>query len=205
MDASDIELTPPLARAFPREARRVGEITADAFRNDPFNRWLLGTQAGIEGVFMPLARHLYVPKGFSYLLGDEGAAMWMLPGGDDTLGFWALQKLRFNAIFRATRGAIGRIEHTVAAMEAAHPQFPHAYLFTIAVRPRAQGKGLGRSLIAPVLAACDRQGLPAYLENSNPANRGFYGSCGFERIQMIEVEPGAPPLEAMLRQPRPLG
>lgn len=204
MQASDIELGPELTRATAPDARQVGEITADAFRNDPFNRWLLGTQAGIRGVFIPLARHVYVPNGFSYRLGNEGAAMWMLPGGDDALSFWALQKLRLNAIFRASRGAIGRIEHAVAAMEAAHPSFPHAYLFTIGVRPRSRGKGLGRTLIAPVLEACDRAGLPAYLENSNPENRGFYGACGFERIGMITAEPGAPPLEAMLRQPRRL-
>jgi len=202
MHANDIELGPDLTRATPRDARQVGEITADAFRDDPFNRWLLGTEAGIRGVFIPLARHVYVPSGFSYRIGDEGAAMWMLPGGDDRLGFWALQKLRFNAVFRASRGAIGRIEHAVAAMEAAHPEFPHAYLFTIGVRPHAQGKGIGRNLIAPVLAACDRLGLPAYLENSNPANRGFYGGSGFERVGMIEAEPSAPLLEAMLRQPR---
>lgn len=202
MTAADIELGPALVRARGADARQVGEITADAFRNDPFNRWLLGTEAGIRGVFVPLARHVYVPNGFSYRLGDEGAAMWMLSEGDDRLGFWALQKLRFNALFRASKGAIGRIERSVAAMEAAHPAFPHAYLFTIGVRPRAQGKGLGRALIAPVLAACDRAGLPAYLENSNPANRGFYGACGFERSGWIEPELGAPPLEAMLRQPR---
>jgi ribosomal protein S18 acetylase RimI-like enzyme len=202
MDARDIELGPDLIPAARRDARQVGEITADAFRDDPFNRWLIGTQAGIRGVFVPLARHVYVPKGFSYRLGDEGAAMWMLPGGDDSLSFLALNSLRWNAIFRASRGAIGRIEHAVAAMQAAHPDVPHAYLFTIGVRPRSRGKGLGRTLIAPVLAACDRLGLPAYLENSNPANRGFYRACGFERTQMIEAEPGAPPLEAMLRQPR---
>ena len=119
----------------------MGEITADAFRSDPFNRWLLGTEAGIRGVFVPLARHVYVPNGFSYRLGDEGAAMWMLPGGDDRLGFWALQKLRFNALFRASKGAIGRIERSVAAMEAAHPAFPHAYLFTIGGAPARAGQG----------------------------------------------------------------
>lgn len=200
--AADIDLGPSLSRASAADARQVGEITSDAFRDDPFNRWLFGTYAGIRGVFIPLARHVYVPNGFSYRLGDEGAAMWMLPGGDDRIGFWAMQKLRFNAVFRASRGAIGRIEHTVAAMEAAHPRFAHAYLFTIGVRPGAQGKGLGRRLMLPVLAACDRAGLPAYLENSNPQNHGFYRSCGFEHVQWIEPVPGAPPLEAMLRQPR---
>lgn len=202
MTPDDIDLGPSITRSSRHDARQVGEITAEAFRDDPFNRWLIGTYSGIHGIFIPLARHVYVPNGFAYRHGNEGAAMWMLPGQDGGLPFWALQKLRFNAIFRASKGAIGRIEHAVEAMEAAHPVFPHAYLFTIGVRPRAQGKGIGRALIAPVLAACDRMGLPAYLENSNPANRGFYGSCGFERTGWIEAEPDAPPLEAMLRQPR---
>lgn len=201
MRADDIDLGPGLSRATRRDAHQVGRITGDAFRDDPFNRWLLGTPRAIEGVFTPLARHVYVPNGFTYRIGDDGAAMWMLPGGDSRLPKRALWSLMFNAVFRATRGASGRIDRTVAAMEAAHPTLPHAYLFTIGVRPRAQGRGLGRTLIAPVLAACDRLGLPAYLENSNPKNRGFYGASGFERIGMIAIE-GAPPLEAMLRQPR---
>lgn len=204
MDARQIALGPELALAARQDARQVGLITSDAFANDPFNLWLLGTRAGIRGVFMPLARHVYVPKGYSYRLGDEGAAMWMLPGGDDEIPFWGLKKLQFNAIFRASRGAIGRIDKTVAAMASAHPSFPHAYLFTIGVRPRSQGKGLGRKLIAPVLAACDRQGVPAYLENSNPANHGFYSSCGFEICgDPLHPEPDSPPLVPMLRQPRP--
>ena len=202
MDETDIELGDGLVLAGRDDARQVGVITADAFRNDPFNRWLLGTQPAIAGVFGALARHVYVPRGFSYRLGDAGAAMWMLPGGNSEPPLAALPKLYWSVLIRARRGANARVDKAVAAMQAAHPSFPHAYLFTIGVRPRAQGKGLGRRLIAPVLAACDRLGLPAYLENSNPANRGFYGSCGFERVQMIEVEPGAPPLEAMLRQPR---
>ena len=201
MTADDIELGPELSRATRRDARQVGKITGDAFRNDPFKTWLLGPPRAIEGVFVPLARHVYVPNGFSYRLGDEGAAMWMLPGGDSRLPFRALASLILNAAFRASSGARERIDRTVAAMDAAHPAFPHSYLFTIGVRPRAQGKGLGRRLIAPVLAACDRTGLPAYLENSNPKNRGFYGSCGFEHMGMIDID-GAPPLEAMLRQPR---
>ena len=80
--------------------------------------------------------------------------------------------------------------------------FAHAYLFSIAVRPGAQGKGLGRKLIAPVLAACDRLGVPAYLENSNPANAGFYGSLGFVVCGEIRPTPDAPALLPMVREPR---
>ena len=49
-----------------------------------------------------------------------------------------------------------------------HPDFPHAYLFSIGVRPSAQGKGLGRKLIKPVLDACDRAEIRAYLDGEHP-------------------------------------
>jgi GNAT superfamily N-acetyltransferase len=203
MQESDIELGPELIRASRKDARQTGLITGDAFRDDPFNRWLLGNPAAINGVFVPLAQHVYVPKGFCCRAGDEGAAMWMLPDGDSSLGFWALRKLEFNAIFRASKGTIGRIEKTMAAMEAAHPSFRHAYLFTIGVRQRSRGTGLGRKLIQPVLDACDRTGTIAYLENSNPANTAFYHSSGFEQSgDPIHPEPDSPPLVPMTRQPR---
>lgn len=199
---SNIHLGSGLVAAGAEAADTVAQITVDAFRDDPFNRWLFGSTSGMAGVFTALARHVYTRRGLCYRLGDEGAAMWMLPGGNTEPPLTALPALYSAVLFRSTWGAKRRTDAAVAAMARHHPTFPHAYLFTIGVRPRARGKGNGRALIRPVLEACDRAGLPAYLENSNPANRGFYGSCGFERTAMIEVAPGAPPLEAMLRQPR---
>ncbi|GGD94551.1 N-acetyltransferase [Tsuneonella deserti] len=201
MDPATIRLGDSLTRARPSGAGAIAAITADAFREDPFNRWLFGSFSGMAGVFGALARHVYVPRGFSYLLDDAGAAMWMLPGGDSEPPLAALPGLYASVIFKSSWGARRRTDATVAAMARHRPTFDHAYLFTIGLRPHAQGKGHGRKLIQPVLDACDRAGLPAYLENSNPANRGFYRSCGFERVAMIEVMPGAPPLEAMLRAP----
>jgi ribosomal protein S18 acetylase RimI-like enzyme len=202
MDFPEIELGDKLTRVGPAEAGGLADITADAFRDDPFNHWLFGSYAGMAGVFGALARYVYTPRGFCYRLGDQGAAMWMLPGGDTEPPLAALPALYGSVLFKSTWGAKRRTDAAVAAMARHHPTFDHAYLFTIGVRPRARGRGHGRTLIQPVLDACDRAGLPAYLENSNPANCGFYGSCGFERTAIIKVAPGAPPLEAMLRRPR---
>ena len=83
-----------------------------------------------------------------------------------------------------------------------HPAEPHAYLFTVGVASAGRGRGLGRRLLKPVLAACDRSGTMAYLENSNPANRRFYNSLGFERVELFHATPESPPLEAMQRAPR---
>jgi ribosomal protein S18 acetylase RimI-like enzyme len=102
---------------------------------------------------------------------------------------------------KGTRGAARRGLAAAETMAREHPTAPHLYLFTIGTRKAARGKGLGKALMAPVLAAADRDGLPCYLENSNPANTGFYRSRGFERMKLFEPGPGGPVLEAMWREP----
>ncbi|QPC99808.1 GNAT family N-acetyltransferase [Qipengyuania soli] len=203
MDAGEIDLGLQLNHASKRDARKIGSITADAFRNDPFNLWLFGNFAGIRNLFHMQARNIYVPRGYCYSLGDEGACMWMLPGGDASFSNWDYFRFAVPTALMCGPGAVKRGILTGEAMDSVHPNFPHAYLFSIGVRPAAQGKGLGRKLIAPVLAACDRAEMPAYLENSNPANHGFYSSCGFEVCgDPLHPQPNSPPLVPMLRQPR---
>jgi GNAT superfamily N-acetyltransferase len=198
-----IRLPDAMQRTGTEDAARIGDITAEAFREDPFNLWLFGNYAGIRALFRLQARRIYAPRGFCYSAGDEGACMWMMPGGDN--GFTTGDYLRFAAstLIASGPGAILRGLKTGQAMEARHPRFAHAYLFSIGVRQRARGTGLGRRLIAPVLEACDKAGTPAYLENSNPANTGFYTSCGFAVLgEPIHPTPDSPPLQPMIREPR---
>lgn len=203
MTPDDIDLGDDCRRAGTSEARLVGSITADAFRNDPFNLWLFGNFAGIRNLFHLQARRIYTPRGYCYTMGSDGACMWMLPGGDASFKAGDYWRFALPTLFLCGPGAVKRGIKTGEAMDARHPTFAHAYLFSIGVRQSAQGKGLGRKLIQPVLDACDRKGLPAYLENSNPANTGFYTSCGFTQLgDPIIVEPDAPPLVPMVREPR---
>lgn len=204
MIPDDIDLGEHCRRARTSEARLLGAITADAFRHDPFNLWLFGNFAGIRNLFHLQARSIYAPRGYCYTAGnDEGACMWMLPGCDANFSTWDYVRFAVPTALLCGPGAVKRGIRTGEAMGSRHPSFEHAYLFSIGVRPSARGKGLGRKLIQPVLDACDRKGLPAYLENSNPANTGFYNSCGFTPMgDPIMVEPGAPPLVPMVREPR---
>lgn len=198
-----IELDNSFVEAAPGDAKIFGDITADAFRNDPFNLWLFGNFAAISALFHAQARRIYVPKGYCYRQGDEGACMWMLPGQHANFGLSDYGAICWSSLTLSGPRAVVRAIKTGNAMDRQHPKFPHAYLFSIGVRPTAQGKGLGRKLIQPVLDACDREQVPAYLENSNPANTGFYRSCGFEETgETIRPEPDSAPLVPMLRQPR---
>ena len=203
MRAGDVVLGPRMSAAAPSDGERIGAITAAAFARDPVNLWLFRNFAGIRALFDAQAQRIYVPRGFAYRLGDDtGACMWALPEDDVRTRTADRLAIAWAILSRSGPGAVRRALATGAAMERHHPRFPHAYLFSIGVKPAHQGKGLGRVLIAPVLEACDRHGLPAYLENSNPANTVFYRSCGFEPQAEFRPRPDAPPMLAMLRPPR---
>jgi ribosomal protein S18 acetylase RimI-like enzyme len=69
------------------------------------------------------------------------------------------------------------------------------------VDPYHQGHGLGSTLLAYRTTRCDTEGLPAYLEATNPRNISLYRRHGFE--VMGEIRSGdAPPLTPMHRPPR---
>ena len=184
-------------------AQLLGDITADAFRHDPFNNWLFRHHQNKHRMFSLFAKHVYARRGLCQILHEEGealaASMWMLPGCTHKLPL-ALYPL-MGANFARDDGLTG-IKRGLAsgdAMDCTHPKEPHVYLFTVGVASAGRGRGLGRRLIQPVLDACDQHKTMVYLENSNPANSRFYQSLGFETVQMIEPIAGCPRLEAMKR------
>ncbi|WP_296598271.1 GNAT family N-acetyltransferase [Phenylobacterium sp.] len=82
-----------------------------------------------------------------------------------------------------------------------HPAGPHWYLAAVGVDPARQGEGLGSAMIKEGLRLCDQQGLPAYLESSNPRNIPLYERHGFEVIGLVQPD-DYPPLYPMLRPAR---
>jgi GNAT superfamily N-acetyltransferase len=64
-----------------------------------------------------------------------------------------------------------------AVQEKGHPDDAHVYLWFLAVDPRHQRGGVGRSLLARVY---ENAGAPVYLDTANPANVPYYASNGFE-------------------------
>ncbi len=197
-----IDLPETLQRAGPEDWKKLGDITAEAFAEDPINQWIFGNPRALKTVFSVLARAVYSKHGFCYTAGDGGAAMWsenalpFNPNSWDSLSF-ALGLARY-----ASKGAMKRAMAAGEAMEKHHPTEPHMYLFTIGTRKSARGQGLGKAMLEPVLSACDRDGVACYLENSNPDNHGFYRAHGFETREYFTIGDGSPKLEAMWRAPK---
>lgn len=197
-----IEVAEGLQRARPDDWRRLGDIIGEAFAEDPVNRWIFGTPRAISSAMTVLARAVYAKRGICHFAGDDGATMWLEHDKNGNMS--QIEMLKFAAgLYRfAAKGALKRAIAAGETMARKHPKEPHLYLFTIGTRASARGKGVGKALLAPVLEACDRGGMACYLENSNPANHGFYRAHGFERIEIFPVADGGPPLEAMWRAPR---
>jgi ribosomal protein S18 acetylase RimI-like enzyme len=196
-----LDLPAGIKPANPLDWRQLGDITAEAFSEDPINRWIFGTDAAMQATFRQLARDVYLPHGICHMIGDEAATMWSL--SDTRQGLSPVQTLRlaWSLMSKGSKGAMKRAMGAGEIMARHHPSDPHLYLFTIGTRKAARGTGLGKAILRPMLDAADREGLPCYLENTNPANSGFYMSHGFERMEVFEVGQGSPPMEAMWREP----
>jgi len=202
MTALAIALPEGIRRAAPADWRTLGAITGDAFAGDPVASWIMPNPAGLPPVFAREARDIYLRRGVCHLAGDDGATMWLLPGARNSAGPVGTLATGWHMLRHGGAGALRRGLATEGQMAKHHPREPHVYLYTIAVRKAAQGRGLGRALLAPMLAACDRAGLPAYLENSNPRNHSLYAAHGFAHVEHFAAGPGGPPLEAMWREAR---
>ncbi len=63
---------------------------------------------------------------------------------------------------------------------------PHHYLSLLGTHPDHRGAGHGMRLLADNLELIDGQGMPAYLESTNPADDARYGRLGFEPVGSFE-------------------
>lgn len=202
--ALDIRLEGELRLAARADWRQVGGIIAEAFAEDPVNLWIFGNEAAMPPVFGALARGVYLKRGICHVSEDAAATMWCRSSASRELGLFDTLGLVSAVTRKGSKGAAQRGLTAAKIMEHEHPKAPHLYLFAIGTRKAARGKGLGKAMMAPMLSAADRAGMPCYLENSNPANTGFYRSHGFERMKLFTPGDGAPVMEAMWREPRGL-
>ena len=179
---------------------------ASAFSEDPLFRWMLGPQAPLESrmkIFFDGILGMTLRKDDHLVFVSEdgrGAAVWQ------PMDKWKMPSSEMiralPAMLRAFRTRVPVAIGAINAIERVHPKEPHYYLEILGTRVDAQGKGVGSTVMGEMLARCDEEGVPAYLESSNPRNIPFYARHGFEVRQEISVGKGAPVATAMWREPR---
>jgi len=87
------------------------------------------------------------------------------------------------------------------AFEEYHPDESCWYLPLIAVDPAHQGSGIGSELMKAAMSRIDEDGLPSYLESSNPRNISLYERYGYEVMGQIKIG-DAPTIHPMYRPAR---
>jgi ribosomal protein S18 acetylase RimI-like enzyme len=181
------------------EASVVDVITL-GFGADPMARWSFPDPRTYLTQFPALVRAFggrAFDEGSAYCVeGYAGAALWLPPGAEADIE--ALDELiETHAPAHIRSDANGVFDQ----MAVYHPTEPHWYLPLIAVDPARQNQGHGSALLREALARCDRDGLLAYLESSNPRNISLYERHGFEVMGTIQVG-SSPKLTPMSRKPR---
>jgi GNAT superfamily N-acetyltransferase len=180
----------------------ISTTLARAFQDDPVMTWLLPDAdqraAHLPGFWTHALGGLHGKHGSFFTTPTfAGAAVWDPPGR------WkvgVLQMIRFAPAFvRIFRMRCLRGLALLNAVERHHPREPHYYLFALGTDPVHQGRGIGAALLAPTLAKCDAERIPAYLESSNKRNVPFYQRSGFRVMQEILVPDG--PTITLMRRP----
>ena len=123
---------------------------------------------------------------------DNAAAVsvWIPPGGTE-VSDEQFEELRTLAERRL--GPIGpkAVIEVFDRFGRAHPQpEPHFYLSLLGTHPDWRGQGLGMRLLSANLAHADKEGVPTYLESSNPANDQRYQRVGYEPVVSFELPAG---------------
>jgi ribosomal protein S18 acetylase RimI-like enzyme len=184
------------------DAEELGRVLAEGFSDDPVMCWVFAEEGrrGNLGVFFGfLAREALVPLGASYVL-PGSCANWTPPGTPD----WPEDRSRrFGGVLEEilSEDEMKRLGVLGAAMDEHRPREVHWYLGSIATVPESRNRGQGAALLRESLARVDQDGLPAYLESSNPMNVPLYERHGFSSVGTIEL-PGGPSLTAMWRDGR---
>lgn len=184
---------PDVRRLEPAERDDAIESVVAAFATDPLLRWVWPEDERYQRC---------APAMFSLLLdlrraggevwaAERGAAvaMWEPPGGlivtPATDPWPAVQE----AYLPAEKARWETYEQALAVPADASPYW---YLGVLATHPDRQGRGLGRAVVAPVLAAATRARAAAYLETASEANVGFYLSLGFVVEREAALPDGGP-------------
>ena len=119
----------------------------------------------------------------------EGIALW-LP--DDKIFVSTWQYIRSGIlipILLAGKGWLKRMriyDKLCKVKHREHANFPHYYLYNLAVHPDHQNKGNASKLLKPILEILDQQGLACYLETSEH-NISLYEHFGFQVVDKEDL------------------
>ncbi|MDX6542147.1 MAG: hypothetical protein QOI71_3757, partial [Gaiellales bacterium] len=171
------------------------------FRDDPLWSWAFPDREKLEVWW-----RLYINSALRYpwvwVAGDYAAASVWIPPGESELTEGEEQQLepRLEDLVGPRAPALMEL---LQRFEDSHPRDrPHYYLSLLGTHPDSRGSGIGMALLADNLARIDAEGMPAYLESSNPVNDRRYERLGFRRTGEFSTPDGSHTVATMWREAR---
>ena len=185
MPSTLLEGTPDVRAAAPPDREAALHVLTLAFGADPAIRFMYpeaGHHVEHFRAFADAFGGRAFEAGTACVTADfSGASLWYPPGvhpdGD------AIEAVTRDTVHAPHQEDLNPV---LDEMDRYHPEEPHWYLAIIGVDPARQGRGTGAALLRHTLATVDEQGMPAYLESSNPANITLYERHGFEVVGRIQ-------------------
>lgn len=172
--------------AAPSDLHQAVTCLAAAFAQDPITGFVLQNDQGYGrrltqffGLLMRARIALHMPVLVARSASDvEGAVMGYSTSHPDWPADIADEWERFE---KATPGLSERLLAYEEIAEKFKPAAPHYYLGAIGVHPAAQGRGIGRNLLASFCdrSAGDRSSCGVYLETAKESNLALYEHAGF--------------------------
>jgi GNAT superfamily N-acetyltransferase len=201
---TDIDVSP----AQRSDVGQMSVVLARAFYDDPVMSWMVPDDRtrlkALTRAFAGLARLHFLSRGASEVGRRDGAVgaatLWDPPG--QRKGSRLEELIMMPAMLWAFGSRVPATVRVMELMEKHHPEEPHWYLMAIGSDPAVRGAGYGQALMRSRLDRCDAEGVPAYLENSNPKNESYYLRFGFEVTGEIKLPDGGPSMWPMWRAAR---
>ena len=165
------------------------DTIALAFTSDPVWRVALG---GLGGAELRRFWRLYVDGARRYDTAFAGVdagtvSIWIPPGGTE-LSEEQEAELRLLVTQMLAPAQVTALFELWDRFEDNHPTHePHGYLSLLATRPDLAGHGYGQAHLAADLARWDLDGVPTYLESSNPSNNHRYQRQGYVAVGQFET------------------
>lgn len=178
------------------EAGQAARALSRAFQEDPVNAYVLPNPEERAERFPAVYEaflHYALLVGEVWTTGSEvrGASAWIPPTHRemrlDLMVGVGLHRLPAMIGEESASRLVNFIRHLESVHRSAVDQ-PHWYLMLLGVDPDVQGHGLGSSLLGPVLARCDDEAMPCYVETAQLKNLPFYRKHGFKDLSE-QVEP----------------
>lgn len=167
------------------DRERVVRSLVAAFTHDPLIRFLFPDDTTYEPLATAFFAHLFdrrVSLGTVWTIANgASAALWQPPAGaDQAPEAWPAH---------LPADALAGIHEYDEAVHAVLPTEPHWYLGVLGTHPDHTGRRLGHAVMRAGLERAAAQGLPAYLETSNPGNVPVYEKAGWRTVRPVPAAP----------------